>query len=230
MADAGIASRRNCEELIREGKVIVNGSVANIGCTVEETDIVEMDGKRITPEKERVVFAFHKPRGVMCTAKDPQGRLTVIDYFAQQPYRLYNVGRLDYDSEGLLLVTNDGNLAYCMTHPKYEMAKTYHVVCDAMLTEAQLSELQSGVLLSDGLTAPAIVKNAKKQQNGHYSFDLTIHEGKNREVRRMMEAMGRQTIRLQRVQIGNIHLGGLKSGEMRRLTKEEVIELLKLCK
>ncbi len=230
MADAGVASRRKCEELIFQGRVAVNGKTAQLGCTIEEEDIVELDGKRISPRQERVVFAFHKPRGVICASSDPQGRKTVLDYFKDQPYRLYNVGRLDYDSEGLLLITNDGDLAYCITHPKYQMEKCYHVVCDAMLTQAQFRMLEEGVQLSDGVTAPATVANAKRLQNGHYAFDLTIHEGKNREIRRMMEAMGRRTIRLQRIRIGNIRLGGLKSGAWRLLTKEEIIGLYELCK
>ncbi len=230
MADAGVASRRKCEELIERGLVSVNGNVAKIGCTVEDGDVVEYDGKQIAPAAERIVLAFYKPRGVLCTASDPQGRKIVMDYFADFPVRLYSVGRLDYDSEGLLLMTNDGELAYRMTHPKYEIEKTYHVVLDAMLTNAQLMALQSGVALSDGVTAPARVENLRRTDNGHFALDVTIHEGKNREVRRMMEAMGRQTIRLQRTRFAAVRLGGLRAGAWRELTKAEVIELDALCK
>lgn len=230
MADAGIASRRKCEELIERGLVSVNGHVAQIGCTVEDGDVVEYDGRRITPAAERIILAFNKPRGVLCTASDPQGRKTVLDYFADFPSRLYSIGRLDYDSEGLLLMTNDGDLAYRMTHPKYEIEKTYHVVLDAMLTNAQLETLRTGVTLADGVTAPARVENIRRTDNGHYALDLTIHEGKNREVRRMMEVMGRQTIRLQRTRFAAVRLGGLRAGTWRELTKVEVIELDALCK
>ncbi len=230
MADAGVASRRKCEELIAKGLVSVNGQVAQIGCSVEDGDRVEYDGKTITPAAERIVLAFNKPRGVLCTADDPKGRKTVLDYFADFPVRLYNVGRLDYDSEGLLLMTNDGELAYRMTHPKYEIEKTYHVVLDAMLTNAQLAALRNGVTLSDGVTAPARVENMRRTDNGHFALDVTIHEGKNREVRRMMEAMGRETIRLQRIRFAAVRLGSLRAGAWRRLTKVEVIELDALCK
>lgn len=230
MADAGVASRRKCEALIAQGLVSVNGEIAQLGRSVEDGDIVEYGGKRIAPAAERIWIAFNKPRGVLCTADDPQGRRTVMEYFADFPARLYNVGRLDYDSEGLLLMTNDGELAYRMTHPKYEIEKTYHVVLDAMLTDAQLETLRTGVTLTDGVTAPARVENIRRTDNGNYALDITIHEGKNREVRRMMQAMGRETIRLQRIRFAAVRLGSLRSGTWRHLTKVEVIELDALCK
>lgn len=230
LADAGVASRRKCETLINEGRVSVNGKIAELGSSADENDIVELDGKRIENAVEKAVFAFNKPRGVLCTSEDPQGRKTVQDFFKDQPMRLYNIGRLDYESEGLLLMTNDGELAYRLTHPKYEIEKTYHVVCDALLTKAQIEMLEKGVELEDGLTAPARFENPKRQENGYFSFDLSIHEGKNREVRRMIEKLGRRTVRLQRLRIGNVNIKGLKSGCWRRLTKEEVIELASLCK
>ena len=135
MAEAGVASRRKCEELNGAGLVKVNGQVASLGTVIDPlNDRVEYAGKLLRPAEERVVFAFYKPRGVMCTASDPQGRATIMDYFKDVPYRLYSVGRLDYDSEGLLLMTNDGELAYKLTHPKFTVDKTYHAVCDGVLT------------------------------------------------------------------------------------------------
>lgn len=230
LADAGVASRRKCETIINEGRVSINGEIAALGCSVEDGDNIELDGKPVKTAEDKVVFAFNKPRGVLCTSDDPQGRRTVQDFFKDQPYRLYNVGRLDYESEGLLLMTNDGDLAYRLTHPKYEIEKTYHVVCDALLTNAQMQMLEKGIELDDGMTAPARLENARRQENGYFSFDLTIHEGKNREVRRMVEKLGRRTVRLQRLRIGCVNIKGLESGEWRSLTKDEVIGLSSLCK
>lgn len=230
MADAGVASRRRCEEMIRAGRVSVNGQRAELGCTVDEGDIVEMDGKRIAGSAPRLAFAFYKPRGVLCSAEDARGRKCVNDFFRDVPCRLYNVGRLDYNSEGLLIMTNDGELAYRMTHPKFGLEKTYHVVCDALFTDAQLAAMEAGVLLEDGMSAPARLANPRRLGNGHFAFELTIHEGRKRQVRRMVEAMGRKTLRLQRTRLGNITLAGLRPGGRRELTKEEVIELYRLCK
>lgn len=229
MAASGVASRRKCEELIEAGQVCVNGNVASLGCCVEEGDRVEVCGKPVMPAR-RVLLAYHKPRGVVCTASDPQGRKTVMDAFADFPCRLFSVGRLDYESEGLLIMTNDGDLAYKMTHPKYELAKTYHVVSDALLTNAQLAQLQSGVALEDGVSAPARVDDPRRLENGHFALELTIHEGRNREIRRMFQALGREVLRLQRVRVGNIRLGALPVGKWRYLTEEEIRELDQTCK
>lgn len=229
MASAGVASRRKCEALIQAGEVTVNGRVASLGCCVEEGDVVALRGNPIVPAA-RVWLAYNKPRGVVCTASDPQGRRTVLDDFADFPCRLFNVGRLDYDSEGLLIMTNDGDLAYTMTHPKYELKKIYHVVSDAMLTNAQLAMLQSGVSLEDGVSAPAAVENPRRLSNGHFALELIIHEGRNREIRRMFEALGRDVLRLQRTGIGNIRLGALPVGKWRYLTEEEIRDLRETCK
>lgn len=222
MADAGVASRRKCEEYILAGRVKVNGRIAELGCRVEPEDIVEFDGKRLTARENRVVIMLNKPQGVVCTCSDPEGRRTVVDYVKDLPYRLYNVGRLDYDSEGLILLTNDGDLAYRMTHPKFEMDKTYHVVCSGVMTERDISRLQSGVTLEDGVTSPAEISNVHLRRDGKSELDITIHEGRNRQVRRMLAAVGKDTLLLRRIKEGPLELSGLKPGQWRFLTEQEI--------
>ncbi len=224
MAEAGVASRRKCEELIIAGRVSVNGQTATLGMSVDpQSAVVELDGKRLERETARFVIALNKPRGVMCTVSDPEGRETVMDCFKGFEHRLYNAGRLDYDSEGLLIMTNDGDFAYKITHPKFVMDKTYHAIVDGELTQAQRSTLERGVALDDGFTtSPARINNTHKLKNGNSSFDITIHEGHNRQVRRMLSAVGRETLLLRRVKIGPIELGDLQSGKWRYLTPVEL--------
>jgi len=227
LADAGIASRRACETLIAEGRVRVNGVVASLGATVEAGDEVMLDGKAVSAEQERIVILFYKPRGVVCTSDDPEGRRTVQEFFRGIPQRLYNVGRLDLNSEGLLLMSNDGELANRLMHPRYGVSKTYYVVCDGKVTASEIAQLTNGVLLDDGMTAPAKIEHVRTTQRGDTSFLITIHEGRNRQVRRMAEAVGHRTLRLKRERFGTLQLGDLKPGEWRYLTKEEVSELRK---
>ncbi len=223
MAEAGVASRRRCEELILEGRVSINGVLAVLGAQVEpEKDEVTLDGQRLKLVTKRMVIAFNKPRGVFCTANDPEGRRTVMDYFHDIPYRLYHVGRLDCDSEGLLFMTNDGELAYKLMHPKFQIEKTYYVVADGVLTNNEAHALEKGVLLEDGITAPAKIKPATQRHEGGTAFFLTIHEGRNRQVRRMLDAVGHRTLLLRRVRVGNVELGGLKTGQWRYLSAEEI--------
>lgn len=222
MADAGVASRRKCEEIILAGRVQVNGETAALGVCVDPTaDAVCLDGRPITPVAQRVTVVLNKPRGVMCTAKDPEGRPTVLDYVADLHCRVFSVGRLDYDSEGLLVMTNDGALAYCLTHPKFQMDKTYSAICDGVLTPAQREALEKGVQLADGPTYPAKVEEVYRLRGGNTSFNITIHEGRNRQVRRMLEAVGHKTLMLKRVALGPLRLGGLPSGAYRPLTQAE---------
>ena len=157
----------------------------------------------------------------MCTAQDPQGRPTVGDYVKDLPVRVYNAGRLDYDSEGLLVMTNDGELAYKLTHPRFCMDKTYAAICDGLLTKAQIAALEQGVQLEDGPTHPAKVREVFKLRNGNTAFNITIHEGRNRQVRRMLEAVGHETLALKRVALGPLRLGDLPSGAYRPLTDQE---------
>ncbi len=226
LADAGVASRRRCEELILAGRVTVNGAAASIGCVVADGDSVLLDGARVEPAGGRLVFLFYKPRGVVSTSDDPQGRKTVQAYFANVGARLYNVGRLDLNSEGLLLMTNDGELAYRLTHPKFRVDKTYYAVTDGELTAAEIMRLTNGVELDDGMTAPARVESVRRTVNGDTSFSITIREGRNRQIRRMLEAVGHRTLRLKRESFGPLSLGNLHPGEYRKLTEAEYRALL----
>ncbi len=226
MAEAGVASRRACEELIRQGRVTVNGETASLGRSVEpEQDRVELDGKPVQKEQRRTVILLYKPRGVVSTSSDPEGRRTVQDYFREIPERLYNVGRLDLNSEGLLLMTNDGALANRLTHPRYGVEKTYYAVCDGRLTASEAARLTNGVELEDGMTAPARVDAVRTTQRGDTSFLITIHEGRNRQIRRMLEAVGHRTLRLKRERFGPLSLGTLAPGEWRKLSDEEIKKL-----
>ncbi|MDD6887547.1 MAG: pseudouridine synthase [bacterium] len=225
LADAGVASRRACEALIAAGRVRVNGATAAIGQSVEAGDTVELDGKPVACAQRHVVILFYKPRGVVCTSEDPEGRRTVQDYFRDLPERLYNVGRLDLNSEGLLLMTNDGALAHRLTHPHFGVEKTYYVVCDGKVTASDFAKLTNGVLLDDGMTAPARVDCISTTQRGDTSFLITIHEGRNRQIRRMAEAIGHRTLRLKRERFGCLELGTLKPGEWRYLTESELTSL-----
>lgn len=227
LADAGIASRRKCEQLIEEGRVKLNGAVAEIGMNVSDGDVVTLDGKRVRVNNERVMIAFYKPKNVICSNAEEEDRKKVTDFFKDLPYRLYTVGRLDYDSEGLILVTNDGDAANRLMHPRYGLSKTYNVLCSGRFTDAEIHTLASGVMLEDGMTAPARVKLLRETDNGNTKLSITIHEGRNRQVRRMVAAVGHDTLRLVRVSIGKLTISGLKSGQWRFLSREEAELLLK---
>ncbi len=223
LAEAGIASRRKCELLIEQGLVFVNGVPATIGTVIDpDKDAVEYGGEPVRLQKlEKLIIAFHKPQGVVSTMSDPQGRPCVADYFRDIPERLYPVGRLDFDSEGLLLMTNDGELAYRMMHPKFSVEKTYLVHCDGILRKEEREMLEKGVLLDDRMTSPAVVTKTQSIRYGNSAFFITIHEGRNRQVRRMVAAVGHETLLLRRVRIGPIELGDLKQGKWRKLSEEE---------
>jgi len=168
---------------------------------------------------------LYKPKGVVSTSDDPQGRKTVQEFVKDIPARLYNVGRVDINSEGLLLMTNDGELAHRMTHPKFSVEKTYYAICDGKLQPSEIASLVNGVTLEDGMTAPARVAHVRPTKTGDTSFLITIHEGKNRQIRRMLEAIGHRTLRLKRERFGPLSLGELKPGETRRLTPDEMRSL-----
>lgn len=227
LATCGVASRRTCERLITDGRVKVNGSTASLGCVIDpEKDTVLLDGKIVKPESRKVVIAFNKPVNVLSTSSDPQGRVTVLDYFKDFPYRLFSAGRLDYDSEGLLLLTNDGELAYRITHPKFSLNKTYYVVCSGILTPQDKQKLEQGIMLKDGLTSAASVGNVKIASNKkNTSFTIIIHEGRNRQVRRMLAALGHNTLVLRRISIGPVKLGSLPPGSFRQLSAYELNSL-----
>jgi 23S rRNA pseudouridine2605 synthase len=221
LASAGVASRRAAEEVIRAGRVKVGGSVVTDPARdVQEADDVRVDGEPLRPAATRVMYAVNKPAGVVSTARDPQGRPTIVS-LVDSPVRLYPVGRLDIDTTGLILLTNDGELAHQLTHPRFEVDKTYRaVIARAPIRERALGALRSGVELDDGSSAPAKVRRIAADV-----VEITIHEGRKRQVRRMLEAVGHPVRALQRVRFGPLELGGLREGASRRLTPAEVEKL-----
>lgn len=224
LAHAGVASRRAAEDIIRAGRVTVAGEkVTDPARDVDETSGVVVDGKHLGSTEDRAVFALHKPRGVVSTAKDTHGRRTVVDLVGRGHGRLYPVGRLDAETTGLILVTNDGDLAHRLTHPSYEVPRTYRaIVRPAPVSESALRLLREGVSLEDGVTAPAAARQLKPGV-----LELTLHEGRNRQVRRMLEAVGHKVSALERVRYGPLRLGELREGSSRRLTRAEVEDLRK---
>ena len=230
MAMCGVAARRKCEEIIREGRVAINGeTVTEMGTLVQEGDVVTLDGERIQPEEKKVYILYHKPAGEVTTVSDDKGRETVLDRFRDLPVRVYPVGRLDYDSEGLLLLTNDGELAQRLTHPSCEVDKTYLVRIVGSLTKEEHDRLRRGLYMEgdERRTWPARVGIVR---TGEVWSDVlvTIHEGRNRQVRRMMDAVGHRVVMLRRVRLGPLELGGLRRGEWRELTAEEIGKLREL--
>lgn len=223
IASSGVTSRRNADKLVTEGRVKVNGkTVTELGFDVNENnDTVSVDGKKIALINKYTYIMMYKPKGCVCSANDECGRKTVFDY-VDVDKRLFTVGRLDYDSEGLILLTNDGALAQYITHPGNEIPKSYLVKVEGDIPEADLARLRKGVKLDDGsLTARAKVR-LKEIAGNVYSYDVTIFEGKNREIRRMFEAIGKEVIFLKRVAVGDLRLGGLSRGTYRYLTDKEI--------
>jgi 23S rRNA pseudouridine2605 synthase len=218
MADSGVASRRKSEELIKEGVVQVNGKQASIGQSIDaENDVITVRGRTIKPNTSHVYYLIHKPRQVVSTTNDPEGRRTVTSLIKSNR-RLYPVGRLDYDSEGLMLLTDDGDLAQKLTHPKYEVEKTYRVLVKGLMTEKAIGYLESGVTIEGQKTAPARVKLVEKQLANTW-IDITIHEGRNRQIRKMCEAVGYPVIQLIRIKLGEWELGDLKAGQSKVISK-----------
>jgi 23S rRNA pseudouridine2605 synthase len=218
LAHAGVASRRAAEQLVADGRVTVGGTIVRDPARdVDDASEVAFDGEPIRGAESRVVYALHKPSGVVSTASDTHGRRTVVD-FVPRERRLYPVGRLDAESTGLILLTNDGDLANRLTHPRYEVPKTYRASLGGpALTDRALKALREGVQLEDGMTAPARVRRLTPHQ-----LELTIHEGRNRQVRRMCEAVGRPVRQLVRIRFGPLELGDLRPGKSRRLTGPEL--------
>ena len=234
LAHAGVASRRAAEGLVAQGRVRIDGElVRDPARDVDERSSVEVDGRLLAGPEPRVVYALHKPVGVLSTASDPHGRPTVVELLGEER-RLYPVGRLDADSSGLILITNDGELAYRLTHPRYEVPRTYRVrVGGGPVGERALSALRAGVELEDGPTAPARVRrmrasgesrSATREGSGD-ELELTICEGRNRQVRRMCETVGHPVLALQRVAFGPLRLGALEPGAQRRLGEAELRSL-----
>jgi len=228
LASCGVASRRTAEKLILDGRVSVDGEViTEMGVQVEIGQDIRVDGKLVTPEPEKKYIMYHKPAGEVTTSNDPEGRATVLDKFRDYPVRLYPVGRLDYDSEGLLLLTNDGDLTERMLHPSQEVDKTYLARVSNELTPAEARRLENGVMVDGRRTARAKVKILGFK--GLYTDILvTIHEGRNRQVRKMVEQVGHQVVMLRRIRFGPLKLDDLPRGMWRELTAEELRELNRL--
>lgn len=217
LAAAGFGSRRACEELITKRMVRVNDRVASLGCRVDpEVDRITVDGVPVATKAGLVYWLLNKPRHVVTTMNDPHGRPTVADFVPVEP-RVYPVGRLDFDSEGLLLMTNDGELTHRLTHPRYGVEKEYLVEVQGKVTPQAIAALRNGVELEDGMTAPAVVG-----QLGESTLRITIHEGRNRQIRRMCEHVGVPVKRLVRTRIGPLRSAGLKPGTRRKLTLDEI--------
>lgn len=227
LADCGVASRRKSEELINSGSVKVNGRIAQIGDKVDPyKDKVFVNGKRVTAAakpRHRYIM-LHKPRGFITTMSDERGRRCVAELIKDIPERVYPVGRLDKDSEGMLLFTNDGEFANLITHPKKDIYKVYRVTVRPTITEEQIVTFETGMMLDGRKTAPAEVRVVKKEE-GRVVLEIVLREGRNRQIRRMCEMLGLEVARLKRVAIGQVKLGMLKQGAWRDLTPEEVKKL-----
>ena len=230
LAQAGVASRREAEEYITAGRVKVNGKVVKeLGTKVGADAFIMVDGHPIQRERKTYLL-FYKPRGVVTTMKDPEGRKSIADYVKDIPQRVYPVGRLDYNTEGLLLLTNDGELAQAMTHPRHEVNKVYEVTVPGIVPQEKLDLLRIGVKLEDGMTAPAIVDLVGYDYEKNLTrFNVTIHEGRNRQVRRMCDYIGFPVRYLRRVQMGTLTLDGLRRGDCRELFNEEIEDLRAGC-
>jgi len=215
LARAGVASRRKADELIKAGRVVVNGEPGQLNTFVERGDRVEVDGREVSLQPLTYVL-LHKPAGVVTTASDPRGRQTVVDLVAHE-VRVVPVGRLDADMTGALLLTNDGELAHRLAHPKYEVEKVYEAEVEGEPSDEALRRLAEGVELEDGPTAPAAVRHL-----GPSTVELSIHEGRNRQVRRMLEAVGHPVRRLHRRSYAGLTLQGLEPGDSRELTGDEL--------
>jgi len=228
LANAGIASRRKCEELILDGKIEVNGAiVTELGTKVSEKDIVKYNGKIVKTEEEKIYILLNKPIGYVTTAKDQFNRDTVLDLIKINK-RIVPVGRLDMYTSGALILTNDGEFVNMLTHPKNEIDKTYNVTVKGNVTNEDIEQLQKGVKIDDEyITKPAKVKILKIDKEKNISrIQITIHEGKNRQVRKMCEAINKKVLALHRCKIGNIEVKDLKVGNWRYLTKKEVENLM----
>lgn len=220
LAAAGVASRRECDKLIADGKVKVNGKIATLGIEVGESDEVFVEDKKVVIQKNEY-YILNKPKGYICSVSDDKGRKTVMDLMPANVGRIYPVGRLDYDSEGLLILTTDGELAQKLTHPSNEIPKTYLVKIEGTLTESALNPIRSGIEI-DGYVTKKCKAHIVETNKAYTKVHITITEGKNREVRKMFAAIGKEVQLLKRIKVGDLTLRGLDRGAYRKLSKQEV--------
>jgi len=231
LAQSGVGSRRKCEELMLDGLVEVDGEiVTRLGTKVDPaTAVIRVDGRRLPPVSAHVYLVLNKPRGVVSTMSDPQGRRNLSDFVGERPERLFHVGRLDTDTDGLLILTNDGDFAQRLAHPSYEVDKTYVAEVDGLPTSATLAKLRAGVTLEDGPVAVSKVRVLSKHRSGAREraiVELVIHEGRNRIVRRLLAEVGHPVKQLTRTRIGPVAIGQLRTGQLRDLTSAEIGDLL----
>lgn len=232
IADAGIASRRAADQLILEGRVSVDGEIIiELGGKYDpEINDVKVDGESLSINKSKTYLAFHKPAGIISTMSDPEGRANLGDYFKGRKDRLYHVGRLDKDSEGIILLTNDGDLAHRATHPSYGLEKRYLVEVEGEFNKQMSDQLLQGVRLEDGLARAMKVVHARAVSKNHHWVEITIHEGRFHIIRRLIESLGLKVLRLIRLDFGPINLGDMKPGRHRVLNSQEMTNLFTLLK
>jgi 23S rRNA pseudouridine2605 synthase len=232
IADAGIASRRAADQLILEGRVSVDGEIIiELGGKYDpEINDVKVDGESLNINKSKTYLAFHKPAGIISTMSDPEGRANLGDYFKDRKDRLYHVGRLDKDSEGIILLTNDGDLAHRATHPSYGLEKRYLVEVEGEFNKQMSDQLLQGVRLEDGLARAMKVVHARAVSKNHHWVEITIHEGRFHIIRRLIESLGLKVLRLIRLDFGPINLGDMKPGRHRVLNSQEMTNLFTLLK
>ncbi len=222
LAEAGVASRRNCDALIKDGLVTINGKVATLGADVDELhDSVCVDGKKINTVKKYSYYMMNKPKGYVCTVKDDKDRKTVMDLLPPSVGRVFPVGRLDYDSEGLLLFTNDGDLSNRLMHPSSEIPKTYLVKIEGSIPDEAIEKLKRGVIIDGVKTKKCNIKIVDETKS-FTKFHVTVTEGRNREIRKMFLTVGKEVKFLKRIKIGDLGMGSLNRGDVRKLTKEEI--------
>ncbi len=221
LAACGVASRRDCDELIKQGKVKVNGIVAALGMEVGDGDEITVNGVKVSVKKNEY-YILNKPKGYLSTVSDERGRKTVMDLMPEGTGRLFPVGRLDYDSEGLLILTTDGELAQHLTHPSNEIPKTYLVKIEGTATEATLNPIRSGIEIEGGYVTKKCRAHIVETHREYTKIHITLTEGKNREIRKMFAAIGREVTLLKRVKVGELTLRGLDRGQCRKLTKQEI--------
>lgn len=228
LAQCNISSRRKVEEFVLSGLISVNDVVVKkLSTQISPTDIVKFNGVIVKPSNIKIYYLLNKPSGYITTVKDEKNRHTVLDLIEKSPERIFPVGRLDCATEGMLILTNDGDFANKLIHPSKKINKVYEVIVNKQPSIEQFAMLEKGVNIGDFVTSPSKISNKTKLDKGTYKFDITIHEGKNRQVRKMMESVGLEVVYLKRIKIGSLPLGNLPTGKYKKLTKKELDLLLK---